>query len=264
MQGDGNLRGAFKERRLATLVQAASPERPRRVGDGDGGGGPGTGCGGARTVDRVRGDARAVPPDRGDRARGARRVARVLGRHGRRPLPAVGPGAGSVGVRLERARCPRGAHAGRHRARRDCPDVPLAPGNGGAGVSDPRGHVPGSALARDRLRGGAQRARRRPVLARGAGAHQPHVRGGRAHQEAVPRLDRRSGRQARWYVLQVGVHPAVDHAGGGTRGADRDSRSRHGQARRARRRRAHHGRRAAREDRRAVPAVRRGRPGVRS
>ena len=187
-------------------------------------------------------------------------AARVLRRHGGRPLPAVGAGAGAGGVRLERADRARRAHDGRHRPRRHRADVPLAPRDGRAGVGDARRDVPGPALAGSGLGRGAQRAHRRQLLARGARADQPHVRGHRHHQEAVRGVARGQGRQARRAVLQARVHAAVDHARGRPGDPRRDRRPGHRQARGPARRRADHGRRAAGEDLRAVRQVRRGRP----
>ena len=101
------------------------------------------------------------PPAEAVLARRARRVARVHGRDGHRPLPAVDARAGRVVVRVERARRDRRTHDGRPRPGRDDADVPDASGRRRPGQRDARRPVPGPALARHRLGRGAQRARRR-------------------------------------------------------------------------------------------------------
>ena len=59
----------------------------------------------------------------------ARRAGRLHGRHGRRPLPAVGPPAGQGRVRLERADRDRRADDRRRRPGRHLPELPDAPGD---------------------------------------------------------------------------------------------------------------------------------------
>ena len=150
----------------------ARPRRDRRTDDGPG----------------ARSATRRCSSSSG---RGGRRLlrrspsSRLPGRHGRRPLPAVGPPAGPGGLRLERPDRHRRADDRRHRAGRHLPVLPDAPGDRGPGVGDAGRDVPRPALARPRLRRGAQRARRGRLLARDAGADRPDVRGDRDHPQAV-------------------------------------------------------------------------------
>ena len=111
-----------------------------------------------------------------------------------------------------------GTHQGRRRPGRDLPVVPHSSGGHRPGRGDAGGHVPGSLLARPGVGRGAQRARRRAVLAGGARADQPDVRGDRDLQPPV----HRQRRQARRSLLQDGDGPALDAA----RDAAADSTSR--------------------------------------
>ena len=63
-----------------------------------------------------------------------------------------------------------------------CPTFRMHPAIVAQAVGDARGDVPGPALAGSGQRRGAQRARRRRLLARDARADQPDVRGDRDHQ----------------------------------------------------------------------------------
>ena len=103
----------------------------------------------------------------------------------------------------------RRAHQGRPRPRRHLPVVPVPPGDGRAGGGDARGDVPRPALARARLRRGAQRARRRRLLARGGRADRCGCSRRSRSSRSCSRLSRQ-GRQARGPVLQAGDDPAVD------------------------------------------------------
>ena len=150
-------------------------------------------------------------------------------------------------------------HHRRPRHRRHRAHVPHASRDGRPGIRDPRRHVPGTALARPRQRRGAQRARRRRLLARCPRAHQPHVRGRRHHQEAVRERAQRQGRPPRGSVLPPRIDAAVDDAGTRPRHPGRRIRARHRQARRPHRRRPHHRGRPAREARDPAHPLRRGR-----
>ena len=119
-------------------------------------------------------------------------------------VPAAGPGGVRVGVHGRRRR----AHQGRCRTRRHVPDVPHPSRGDCPGRGDAGGDVSGPFLAGPRIGRGAQRARRGPVLAGGAGAHQPDVRGDRDLQPPV----HRQGRQARRALLQDGDGAPVDAA----------------------------------------------------
>ncbi len=157
-------------------------------------------------TNRLRRDARAVPPDRADRLLRGGRGSRLLGRDGCRPSPAVGPGAGPSRLRVGVHGRRRGTHQGRYRPRRHVPVVPDAPGRHRPGRGNARRHVPGSLLAGPGIGRGAERARRRRVLAGGARADQSDVRG---HRDVQPPLHR-PGRQARRPLLQDGDRPTVD------------------------------------------------------
>ena len=138
------------------------------------------------------------------------------------------------------------------------PVVPLAPGDRRPGVRDPRGDVPGPALAGPRLRRGAERARRRRLLAGGARADQPHVRGrSRSSTSCSRRRSPARTRSTTGKYFKLEIDAAVDD---GRAAADprRDRRPRHREARGQGRRRADHRRCAAREDLRPVRALRRG------
>ena len=177
---------------------------------------------------------------------------RLLRRHGRRPLPALDPATGSGLLRLERPFRPRPDDDRRPRHRRHRTHVPHASRDGRPGIRDPRRDVSRTALARPRQRRGAERARRRRLLARRPRAHQPHVRGRRHHQEAVRERAQRQGRPPRGPVLPPRIDPALDDAGTRPRHPGRRIRSGHRQARRPHGRRPHHRGRPAREARDAA------------
>jgi len=113
------------------------------------------------------------------------------------------------------------ADQGRPGAGRDVPVISDASGHRGPGRGDSRGHVPRPHVVGTGIRRGPQRARRGRLLARGAGAHQPHVRGDRDHLQALWR----QGRQARRPLLQDGDLPPVDPAGEGAAHLHRHGRS---------------------------------------
>ncbi len=101
------------------------------------------------------------------------------------------------------------------------------------------------------------------ILARRPRAHQPHVRGRRHHQEAVRVRPQRQGRPPRGPVLPPRIHPPLDDARAHPRHPGRRIRSRHREARRPHRRRAHHRGRPARQARHPAHPLRRGRQGGR-
>ena len=182
------------------------------------------------------------------------------GRHGHRPLPAVGARAGRILLRVERARGDRRAHDRRPRPGRDDPVVPDASRRRRPGERDARRSLPGPALARHRLGRGAQRAHRGRVLARGARAHQSHVRGGRRDQAALRGLARGPRRASLGPALQARVDEALDDAGCRSADLRRGIRARDRSPRGAHRRRVHHHRCADRPARAAAHALRGGRP----
>ena len=139
-----------------------------------------------------------------------RRGGRLLRRHGRRPLPAVGARSRAQASFVWKVLTAAGERThGRPRPGRDLPVVPHAPGDRRAGRGDAGRDVPGPALARPRVGRGAQRARRRRLLARGAGADQPHVRGHRDHRQALhaARTSSTTAGSSRWRRAGCGRCP---------------------------------------------------------
>lgn len=222
---------------LSRIVRSAEPD-PADIADAGGWAHDAAG--------RIRRDARAVRPARGARPGRARREGGLRRRDGLRPLPALGSAAGPGRLRLECAQRARPAHPRLTRHRRDGADVPLASGDGRAGLRHPRRPLPGATLAGPRQRRGHQRPHHGSVLARGGRAHRPDVRGRRRDQEAVLGLAGRPRREARRPLLQTRIDAAVDHAGGGAAHPRRHRRPHHREARRPHRRRAHHRERHAR------------------